>query len=116
MLVAWVRSQREEIGIGVDRRKISIAFCERIFQFGKSFLQIATAGMDRTQNNQDDLGLPATSVRNAHMDTLQGRLWLQLEVQALSKACAAEADQRSGFERDALLFRAVRQAKFPGAK
>lgn len=64
---------------------------------------------------QDSLGLPASSPQNAHMDAFNGRLWLQLEVIALSKALT-DQDGRAPHLRNALLFRAYRQSLFSGAK
>jgi len=66
---------------------------------------------------QEDLGLPAASPSNAHLDSLEGRLWLQLEGRALAKALTAliSADRDEPM-RDALLFRAKRQSLFPSAK
>ena len=54
---------------------------------------------------------------NAHLDSEQGRVWLQLEVRALDralKALAAGADPRPA-ARDALAFRAERRRLFPAA-
>jgi hypothetical protein len=64
---------------------------------------------------QDDLGLPATSPPNPHLDSHDGRLWLQLEWRALRAALAASGDARSHAVSDALLFRACRRASFPDA-
>jgi len=68
---------------------------------------------------QDDLGLPALSPPNAHLGTLEGRIWLQLEWRALRQALARPeappAERRRAVE-DALLFRLRRQALFPKAQ
>jgi hypothetical protein len=67
---------------------------------------------------QDDLGLPASNPANAHLDSLEGRLWLQLEWRALRQALARPAAtpaERSRAIRDALLFRRQRRAVFPAA-
>ena len=67
---------------------------------------------------QDDLGLPALSPANAHLGTLEGRVWLRLEwralQQALARADAPPAARRRAVE-DALLFRRQRRALFPKA-
>ncbi|HLY92052.1 MAG TPA: hypothetical protein VKQ89_02230 [Candidatus Angelobacter sp.] len=67
---------------------------------------------------QDDLGLPASSPSNAHLGTLEGRIWLQLEwralQQALARADASPAERKRAVE-DALLFRMQRRALFPRA-
>lgn len=66
---------------------------------------------------QDELGLaPPPEGSNAHLDTLQGRYWMQLEWRALSAALAATDDKaRRQHADDALLFRAVRYQHFAGA-
>jgi hypothetical protein len=65
---------------------------------------------------QSKLKLPPTNPRNAHLDTFDGRYWLQLEWNALRAALTAEGDARKAALRDALLFRSVRRARFPEAR
>src|SRR5438128_1315811 len=48
---------------------------------------------------------------NAHLDTLEGRYWLQLEWRALAAALRGDRDALS----DALAFRAKRRSLFPNA-
>jgi hypothetical protein len=62
---------------------------------------------------QDDLGFPATQGDNAHLDSLDGRVWFLLELRALAKALRNE--DRPAAINDALLFRAKRRALFPAA-
>jgi hypothetical protein len=64
---------------------------------------------------QADLGLPMTGPSNAHLDTPDGRLWLQLEWRALAAALAHSGDRRERAIADALAFRAVRRGHFPNA-
>ncbi len=64
---------------------------------------------------QDQIGLPATAAANHHLDTRDGRYWLQLEWRALAAALAAEAADRTRAITDAILFRERRRAIFPGA-
>jgi len=64
---------------------------------------------------QDKIGLPASSPVNPHIDTKDGRIWLRLEIQALSRACLVKDKERDEAERDALTFRAVRRGLFPSA-
>jgi hypothetical protein len=53
---------------------------------------------------------------NAHLDTLDGRYWIQLEWRALAAALRApDAGTRSRAIEDALLFRAERYRLFPAA-
>ena len=67
---------------------------------------------------QDDLGLPGSSPANAHLATLEGRIWLELEWRALQQALArpeqGPADRKRAAE-DAVLFRLQRRALFPNA-
>ncbi len=67
---------------------------------------------------QDDLNLPALSPPNAHLGTLEGRVWLRLEWRALQQALArpdASLAERKRTVEDALLFRLRRRALFPRA-
>jgi len=90
---------------------------------------------------QDELNLPAHDAVCGHLDTLDGRFWLQLEWRALAEALrqaravweAGDAEQaapgdprnahaaqpataaRNDAIRDALLFRRARRALIPGA-
>ncbi|HRK22063.1 MAG TPA: hypothetical protein PLX06_09645 [Fimbriimonadaceae bacterium] len=66
---------------------------------------------------QPELGHPMSSPANDHLESLDGRLWLQVEFAALSRALGAiESGPREEAARDALRFRLWRQSKFPDAK
>lgn len=66
---------------------------------------------------QAELGfpMPTTPHSNAHLDTLEGRYWLQLEWRALECALLAPEPARLAALADALYFRARRRELFPGA-
>src|SRR5262245_14001357 len=64
---------------------------------------------------QDRLGLPASGPSNKHLDTMDGRLWLQLEWRALAAALAGEGERRRSAIEDALVFRAHRRGLFKSA-
>ena len=64
---------------------------------------------------QDRIGLPSSAAGNHHLDTRDGRYWLQLEWRALASALAKSGDKQREAEMDAALFRAQRRALFPGA-
>jgi len=64
---------------------------------------------------QDALNLPASMPANAHLDSPQGRVWLQLEWRALAAALTERGDARRAAVRNALMFRAYRRTLFPGA-
>jgi len=62
---------------------------------------------------QDDIGLPASNPPNNHLDTRDGRLWLQLEWRALRRALETDgAESRKAIE-EALIFRRYRRSLFP---
>jgi hypothetical protein len=62
---------------------------------------------------QEKLGLPARDAVNAHLDTLNGRIWLQMEWRALERALRESGLARKTALTDALLFRAYRRSLFP---
>jgi len=64
---------------------------------------------------QPDLKLMAGVAENDHLDTLDGRYWIQLEWRALSRALASSGAARAAAIGDALAFRRARQAEFPVA-
>ncbi len=65
---------------------------------------------------QDSLGLPATNPANSHLDTRDGRIWLQLEWRALKEALRHQGKERRHAVEDALLFRAYRHSLFKTAE
>lgn len=62
---------------------------------------------------QPQLKLQAGVAENDHLDTLNGRYWIQLEWRALSSALTSSGKARSAAIRDALAFRHARQTEFP---
>ena len=64
---------------------------------------------------QDGVGLPAANPPNDHLDSADGRYWLQLEWRALARALVATGAARRTAVADALGFRAQRVALLPGA-
>jgi hypothetical protein len=64
---------------------------------------------------QPRLGLMPPAASTGHLDTLEGRYWLQLEWRALAQALRATGNQRTRAIRDALAFRKARHAQFPDA-
>jgi hypothetical protein len=64
---------------------------------------------------QKNLGLEIKNPPCGHLDTKEGRIWLQLEWRALSEALVAHGPDHQRAIQDALLFRAHRRALFPGA-
>jgi hypothetical protein len=64
---------------------------------------------------QPELGLIAEDGHNEHLDTLEGRVWIQLEWRALRRAVESSGRDRVEAIADALAFRAERRRRFPGA-
>lgn len=62
---------------------------------------------------QPDLHLMANDSLALHLDTLDGRVWLQLEWRALAAALIQTGPAQTAAIRDALAFRAYRHAQFP---
>jgi hypothetical protein len=62
---------------------------------------------------QEKLGLPARDAVNAHLDALDGRIWIQMEWRALERALRQTGPARKAAMADALLFRAYRRSLFP---
>ena len=64
---------------------------------------------------QDEIGFPMRNPSNAHLDSLDGRYWLQLEWRALRRALVEKDAARRQAIADALTFRARRRQIFPQA-
>jgi hypothetical protein len=65
---------------------------------------------------EPDLGIPAANPDNAQLDSLEGRILLQLEWRALASALGASWSEQSETIRDALAFAAKRHQVFPGSQ
>ena len=63
---------------------------------------------------QGDLGFLTDKGYNDHLDTLEGRVWVQLEWRALRRALASSGSDRAEAIADALAFRRERRRLFPG--
>jgi hypothetical protein len=64
---------------------------------------------------QPDLGLITLSGQNAHLDTVEGRIWLRLEWRALSRALGQSGENRKRTLSDAAAFRLKRRSQFTNA-
>jgi hypothetical protein len=64
---------------------------------------------------QAELGFNASGAANDHLDTREGRVWLQLEWRALASALGSRGRERRRAVEDALLFRERRRSLFPRA-
>jgi hypothetical protein len=61
---------------------------------------------------QPDLGLITVSGQNAHLDTVEGRVWLRLEWRALARALGQSGEDRKRAVSDAAAFRLARRSQF----
>jgi len=77
--------------------------------------RLSLMGHESFHRLQPQLGLEAPGELNDHLDTAQGRFWLQMEWNALQQALLAEGEARGAAVADALAFRAARRARFPRA-
>ena len=64
---------------------------------------------------QSDIGFPSSGAANNHLDSFEGRVWLQLEWRALAAALTRKGKDRHQAIAHALLFRVYRRAIFPNA-
>jgi hypothetical protein len=64
---------------------------------------------------QPQLGLLVADKPSEHLDTPEGRYWMQLEWKALSRALGSAGEARPAALGEALAFRAARRRRFPGA-
>lgn len=77
--------------------------------------RVETLAHESFHRVQPELGLYPFGAENVHLDTVEGRVGLQLEWRALLAALRSEGDTRRAALRDALDFRAARRARFPEA-
>ena len=64
---------------------------------------------------QPELGFMTEDGYNEHLDTLEGRVWMQLEWRALRRAIGSSGSDRAEAIADALAFRRERRRRFPAA-
>jgi hypothetical protein len=64
---------------------------------------------------QRDLGLITAGGQNAHLDTVEGRVWLRLEWRALVRALGRSGEDRKRAVSDAAAFRLTRRSQFVNA-
>ena len=64
---------------------------------------------------QSQIGLGPTDAQNGHLDSLAGRIWLQMEWRALEHAFWQRGEERERDVADAVYFRNYRRSLFPAA-
>ena len=65
---------------------------------------------------QAQIGLQPTDAQNGHLDSLDGRIWLQMEWRALEHALWQQGEERKRDVADAIYFRTYRRSLFPAAE
>lgn len=65
---------------------------------------------------QAEIGFPANSPNNHHLDLADGRTLLRLELRALAAALRATGDERAAAIRDAVSYRSLRRGHFASAE
>ena len=65
---------------------------------------------------QAQIGLPPTAPQNGHLDSLEGRIWLQMEWRALEHAFWQQGEERKRDVADTVYFRNYRRSLFPAAE
>src|SRR5215468_1205721 len=65
---------------------------------------------------QSKIGLQMSDAQNGHLDSLEGRIWLQMEWRALEHAFWQQGEERKRDVADALYFRNYRRSLFPAAE
>jgi hypothetical protein len=79
------------------------------------FARVALLAHESFHRIQRDLSLWGAAPPCPHLDTRDGRLWLRLEIRALTAAVRTRGDGAARAARDAMLFRWRRRGLFPGA-
>ena len=64
---------------------------------------------------QPQLGLGAPALATEHLDAMDGRYWLRLELRALARALRESGEQRNLALRDVLAFRQARRMLYPAS-
>ncbi|HUO99269.1 MAG TPA: hypothetical protein VMU01_11405 [Rhizomicrobium sp.] len=80
-----------------------------------TLLRRTAMGHEMFHRIEPGLGIKPINVLNLHLDTSEGRIWIELEWRALAAALATQGEVQEGAIRDALAFRAHRQALFAGS-
>jgi len=65
---------------------------------------------------QAGIGLKPADAQNGHLDSLEGRIWLQIEWRALEHAFWQQGEERMRDVADALYFRNYRRSLFPATE
>lgn len=83
------------------------------FMTDDSFQRVKVMLHESFHRIQKELGFPMAGAGNNHLDTRDGRFWLQLEWRALRSALRSEGVARRRAVEDALTFRNYRRLLFP---
>lgn len=79
------------------------------------FIRLQLLAHESFHRIQPELGFEMADAMAQHLDEQEGRVWLRLELRALARSLRADGDEAREAALDALLFRGVRNASFPGS-
>jgi len=79
------------------------------------FLRLRLIAHESFHRIQREVGLSASDMPSAHLDTEEGRIWLRLELRALGRALRLNSEAGRQSAADAMLFRLYRHQLFPGS-
>lgn len=79
------------------------------------FIRLQLLAHESFHRIQPELGFEMADAMAQHLDEWEGRMWLRMELRALARALRSEGDEARDAAGDALLFRRVRNASFPGS-
>ena len=120
---------QEESGVWVGTLPVEIAVSNTAVDWaGKNWTMVKWPLPDRPVSRdqllahemfhriQTAVGLPLSDPSNPHLDSLEGRYWLQLEWRALAVALVTKGPEQHEAIGHALAFRQERQRRFPGSE
>jgi hypothetical protein len=81
-----------------------------------SFTRLQLLAHESFHRIQPELGFEMADAMAQHLDEQEGRTWLRLEIRALARSLRSEGDEARKAALDAMLFRRVRNASFPGSE
>jgi hypothetical protein len=85
------------------------------FMTNDQFQRVKVITHESFHRIQNDLKFPVAGANNDHLDSQDGRIWLQLEWRALRRALISKGAARRRAIEDALTFRNYRRSLFPKA-
>ncbi|HEX6625111.1 MAG TPA: hypothetical protein VF064_15475 [Pyrinomonadaceae bacterium] len=113
VLVGKLPARQPIANAAVDWAGVKWAMIVWSFLTKDEFQRVKMMAHESFHRVQHELKFPVAGGGNDHLDTEQGRVWLQLEWRALRQALTSEGKARRVAVEDALAFRQRRRALFP---